>query len=85
VRPELWGRYAAGLNRLQGCLAVLTPVQQQQQQQQPPWSCQAATGTALGADQAQHLHQLVLQLLHRLEESIQQRKAPTGMMVKTIL
>jgi hypothetical protein len=36
VRPELWGRYAAVLNRLQGLLADIAPeaAQQQQQQQQ---------------------------------------------------
>jgi hypothetical protein len=33
VRPELWGRYAAVLNRLQGLLADIAPEPAQQQQQ----------------------------------------------------
>lgn len=78
VRPELWGRYAAGLNRLQGCLTVLTPQpQHQQQQQQVLWPSQG-DAAVLSTSDVQQLHAFVLQLLLQLEGSIQQRKAPTG-------
>jgi hypothetical protein len=80
VRPELWGRYAAGLNRLQGCCSTLAPQHTAQQQQQQPaavsgWS---QGGGMLQLDDVQQLHQIVLQLLQQLEVCVTQRKAPTG-------
>jgi hypothetical protein len=87
VRPELWGRYAAALNKLQGCLAAIAPQQQQQQQQQQqhqqqqqqqqqqPWpqGC-----VVLSAAECEVLRRLVLLLLQQLEVAVNQRKAPTG-------
>jgi hypothetical protein len=48
VRPELWGRYAAVLNRLQGLLADVAPEGQQQQQhrQRPPQAALALSSSA---------------------------------------
>jgi hypothetical protein len=48
VRPELWGRYAAVLNRLQGLLADIAPEPAQQQQLNRPRPAQSALSLSSG-------------------------------------
>jgi hypothetical protein len=87
-RPELWGKYAAVLNRLQGCLTDLQLTEQQQQRQQQrqrqqpvaSWSpskhpSSSSSGTS---DEQTQLVALLLHLVQKVEAVVTTRRAPPG-------
>eukprot|EP00879_Flechtneria_rotunda_P013472 GHRR01014066.1.p1 GENE.GHRR01014066.1~~GHRR01014066.1.p1 ORF type:complete len:1200 (+),score=508.94 GHRR01014066.1:1255-4854(+) len=94
VRPELWGKYATVLNRLQGCLGHITQDQAQQHQQQEQHHRHAAypapfvmhavssTGFSRGSILANadkvQVQQVLLALLHQLELAVADKKAPSN-------